>query len=68
MLKSFFVAYNGSGAARAALEQCCFLASLTHGRIHLGNIIELSYEPAIATGMGGRIARIHHGGPADPGD
>jgi len=51
MLRSFFVAYNGSAAARAALEQCCFLASLTHGRIHLGNIIELSYEPAIATGM-----------------
>jgi nucleotide-binding universal stress UspA family protein len=51
MLKSFFAAYNGSPAAGAALEQCCFLASLTHGRIHLGNIVELSYEPAIATGM-----------------
>ena len=51
MLKSFFVAINGSAPAAAALEYTCYLASLSGGKVHIGHIIELNYEPAIATGM-----------------
>ena len=51
MLKSFFVAYNGSEHAGAALDYACFLASLAQGRIHVGCVVEMNYASAISTGM-----------------
>lgn len=51
MLKSFFVPINESAHAIAALQYACFLASAAHGKIHIGHIIEPTFEPAIAAGM-----------------
>lgn len=51
MLKSFFVAFNRSPHALAALETTCFLAALTHGKIHVGHVIEIIHEPVLTSGM-----------------
>lgn len=51
MLKSYFVAFNRSPHALAALEAACFLAAPVHGKIHVGHIIEIIHEPVISAGM-----------------
>lgn len=51
MLKSFFVAFNRSPHALAALEVACFLAAPVRGKIHVGHIIEINHEPVISAGL-----------------
>lgn len=51
MLKSFFVALTESEHAQAALHYACHLAALAQGKVHIGHIIEIPFEPAIATGL-----------------
>lgn len=51
MLKSYFVAFNRSPHALAALEHACFLAAPVHGRVHVGHVIEIIHEPVISTGL-----------------
>jgi nucleotide-binding universal stress UspA family protein len=63
MLKSFFVAFNESDHATAALHYSCFLASLTRGKLHVGTIIELPYAPVLATGMAAGTAEYLPGMP-----
>ena len=63
MLKSFFVAFNESDHAAAALRTTCFLASLTRGKVHIGTIIEINYAPVIATGMAAGTAEYLPGMP-----
>lgn len=51
MFKTFYVAYDGSDAANAALQHACHLATLAEGKVYVGHVIELPADPAIATGM-----------------
>ena len=51
MLKSYYVAYDGSESAMAALHYACHFAALAQGKVYVGHVIELPADPAIATGM-----------------
>lgn len=51
MLKSVLVAYDGSAAARAALEHACYLASLFSGKVYVTHVVELPNAIPIATAI-----------------
>lgn len=51
MLKSVLVAYDGSDAARAAIEHACHLASLFAGKIYITHVVELPSAIPIATAI-----------------